>query len=405
MSETRERVAGADVAVARRRGWRIAGVVALAALVAAGGYYYRSHGATPVAAPTPALAQVTVSLPLRRDVDTRLGFLGRFAAVDRVALRAQVGGTLTGIYFKDGAVVHRGDLLFTIDPRPYEIALAKAHAALASATARLDLANRELSRAEALKRSDYGTAENVDQRRYDARAAEAAIADSNARIDDARFDIAHCRITAPFTGRIGAHLVSIGSLIAGSRAATSPTTLLATIVSLDPIHLDFDMSEADYLAFARYRATGHGALGQPVAITLADHQFYRPGGVLDFVDNAIDPASGTMRARAVVPNPDLLLTPGEFARLRLQVAPPAPTLLVPDAAVLPDQDQHIVLTVAANGTVVPKPVVLGDLRGGLRVIRSGLLPTDRVVIGGLVYAAPGSKVATHPGTIAYQSVH
>lgn len=404
VSETQDRMGGEDVLERPvRRRWRLGGLVVLIGLALAAGAFYRHRDERPAAPAAPVLAQVTVSKPLLRNVDTRLGFLGQFAAVDRVELRAQVGGTLTSIDFRDGAIVHKGDLLFTIDPRPYQIKLAEAVSALNAATARLTLADRELSRAEALKRSDYGTAENVDQRRYDAQAAQAAIEDAQAQIDDANYDIAHCRITAPFTGRIGAHLVSVGSLIAGSRAATSPTTLLATLVSLDPIYLNFNMSEADYLTFSRYRQQSHQMLGQKVAIALADHVAYPAGGALDFVDNALDPTSGTIRARASVPNPDLLLTPGEFARLRLQVAAAVPTLLVPDAAVLPDQSQHIVLTVAANGTVVPKIVTLGDRRGGLRVIRGGLSPEDRVVIDGLIYAAPGSKVTTRPGTIAYQT--
>ena len=166
---------------------------------------------------------------------------------EQVELRAQVGGTLTGMGFKDGDIVHRGDLLFTIDARPYEIRLAQANAQLESATARLVLADRELARDQALKRDDFGTAQNVDQRTADLRGAQASV-------DDAKFDIEHCSIMAPFAGRIGRHLVSVGNLIAGSSAATSPTTLLATLVSLDPIHLDFDMSESNYLAFSREHA-------------------------------------------------------------------------------------------------------------------------------------------------------
>src|SRR5258708_35084958 len=171
------------------------------------------------------------------ELDTRLGFLGQFSAVDQVELRAQVGGTLTGIYFKDGDIVHKGDLLFTIDPRPYEIRLAQANAQLETATARLELADRELVRPQALQRSLAGTAQNVDQRTADQRGAQAAADDAEAQIPDAQFDFEHWRVTAPFTGRIGTHLVSVGNLIAGSRAATSPTTLLATLVSIDPLYL------------------------------------------------------------------------------------------------------------------------------------------------------------------------
>jgi multidrug efflux system membrane fusion protein len=344
---------------------------------------------------------VVVSRPLLREVDSRLGFLGQFSAVEHVELRAQVGGTLTEIHFRDGVVVQKGDLLFTIDPRPYEIRLAQANAQLETSTARLDLADRELFRAQALQRSLAGTAQNVDQRTADQRAAQAAVDDAKAQIRDAQFDLEHCRITAPFTGRIGSHLVSIGNLIAGSRAATSPTTLLATLVSLDPIYLDFDMSESDFLTYSREHAGLKDGVPDKVELALTDEQQFTRQGTLDFVDNALNRSSGTIHARATVPNPDRLLTPGEFARVRLIVGSPVATLLVPDTAVLPDQSQHIVMTVAPDSTVVPKQVETGDLRGSLRVIRSGLSPNDHVIIDGILHAAPGMKVAPQEGAIRY----
>ena len=224
-------------------------------------YSYRESDAATQANPK-APPQVVVSKPLVRELDSRLGFLGQFSAVDQVELRAQVGGTLRGIHFKDGDIVHQGDLLFTIDPRPYEIRLAQATAQLETASARLELAKRELWRARELKRSDFGTMQNVDQRTADLQAAQASIDDAKAQIRDAQFDLEHCRITAPFTGRVGTHLVSVGNLIAGSRYATSPTTLLATLVSLDPIYFDFDMSEADFLTFSRDRARLKGKSGR-----------------------------------------------------------------------------------------------------------------------------------------------
>ena len=348
-----------------------------------------------------ALPQVVVSKPLAQDIDTRLGFLGQFAAVSQVELRAQVGGTLTGIFFRDGDIVRKGDLLFTIDPRPYEITLAEANAQLEVAAARLELADRQLDRAKDLEQSNAGSVENVDQRTSDQRAAQASVEDAKARIQDAQFDLDHCRITAPFTGRMGTHLVSVGNLIAGSRTATSPTTLLATLVSLDPIYLDFDMSESDFLTYSKYGKHLKGAHVQKVEVALGHDKQYARSGVLDFLDNVLDRSSGTIRARATVPNADLVLTPGQFARVRVVVAPPSPTLLVPDRAVLPDQSQHMVMTVSTDGTVAPKQVEVGDTRGGLRVIRSGLSPSDRVIVDGLLHAAPGSKVATRDGTIRY----
>jgi multidrug efflux system membrane fusion protein len=379
-------------------------LVAMAAI--SGGwwlYLHRDSKAASANARPSAPPQVTVSKPLVQNLDTRLGFLGQFSAVDQVELRAQVGGTLTGIYFKDGDIVHKGDLLFTVDPVPYEIRLAQAKAQLETATAKRVLADQELRRAQELERNDAGTVENVEQRTSDLNAAQAAIDDAQAQIRDARFDLDHCRIAAPFTGRIGRHLVSIGNLIAGSRAATSPTTLLATIVSLDPIYLDFDMSEADFQTFSHYRSNARSPLANKVELTSGNGNdtLLTRQGTLDFVDNVLDRSSGTIHARATVANPDLHLTPGEFARVRLAVAQPVPTLLVPDASVLPDQSQHIVLTVSTNGTVVPKPVEVGDMRGGLRVIRSGLTRDDRVIVDGLPYAAPGAKVATRDGALHY----
>jgi RND family efflux transporter MFP subunit len=378
----------------------IAVVIAIAVL-GVGLVYYQSGVGSARRGPAQAPPEVVVSRPLKKELDTQLGFLGQFSAVDQVELRAQVGGTLTEIHFKDGDIIHKGDLLFVIDPVPYEIRLAEATAQLESATARLELANRELARAQMLKRNGVVSVENLDQRTSDQQAAQAAFDAAEAEIRDARFDLDHCRITAPFTGRIGTHLVSVGNLIAGSRAASSPTTLLASIVSLDPIYLDFDMSESDYLVFSRERAKQKGVLADKVDIALSDEIEFRHRGTLDFVDNVLDRSSGTIHARATVPNADLFLTSGSFARVQLALGAPVTALLVPDAAVLPDQNRHLVLTVAPDGTVVPKSVETGDVRGGLRVIHSGVSADDRVIIQGIPYAAPGSKVSSKDGDIRY----
>jgi RND family efflux transporter MFP subunit len=348
---------------------------------------------------TASMPHVVVSQPLIENLDTRLSFLGQFSPVSQVEIRAQVGGTLTGISFKDGDIVHQGDLLFTIDPQPYEIVLAEATARLGVATAHLELAERQLARAKDLRQSDAGTVENVDQRTGDQRAAQASVEEAKARIRDAQFDLDRCRIYSPFTGRIGKHLVSIGNLIGGSRTANGPTTLLATLVSLDPIYFDFDMSEADFLLFSKYRAGMKSSHIRHVALALDGDKGYLHEGTFDFLDNVLDRSSGTIRARATVPNSNFALVPGEFARVQLVVAPPAPTLLVPDAVVQPDQSQHAVLTVSSDGSVMTKRVEVGDLQNGLRVIRSGLAANDRVIIGGLLYAGRGAKVTTQYGTI------
>jgi multidrug efflux system membrane fusion protein len=388
----------------RRRRW---GAAAIGAAIALGLYLayigFAPHQANRAAAlPAPAPG-VTVSQPLQRAVDIRVGFLGQFSAIDRVELRAQVGGTLTEIHFKDGQIVHKGDLLFVIDPRPYQIKLAQAQAALQTATAHVALANNQLTRAQSLRRNEFATQETVDQRTSDQDASQAAVEDAKARVRDAELDLEYCRVRAPFTGRIGARQVSLGSLVAGSRAATSPTTLLAALVSLDPLYLDFDMSESDFLTFSRERARVGGPLAHKVVIGLSDETNFTREGTLDFIDNALDRSSGTIHARATVPNPDLFLAPGQFARLRVAIAPPTPVYLLPDAAVVLDQSQRLVMTVSSDATVKAKIVTTGDLRGGLRVIQSGLEPSDRVVIDGLVRAIPGTKVTPQDGTIRYDA--
>ncbi len=387
-----------------RPGIRIAALAGVALLVAVGvGVGRMDFGGAAHAPAAPPPAVVTVSQPLRQDVAGRTGFLGQFSAVDTVELRAQVGGTLTEIHFSDGQIVHKGDLLFVIDPRPYEIRLAQAVAQVRSAQARLTLTNSELWRAQQLKHTDFGTGQNVDQRQADQLAAQAALETAAAAVRDAQLDLDFCHVTAPFTGRISEHRVAIGSLVSGSRAGTSATTLLTTLVSLDPIHLDFDMSEADFLAYQADSQRAPVGTTPEVAIKLGDETSFDRHGRLDFIDNALDRSSGTIHARATVPNADLRLIPGEFARLRLASGAPRPALLVPAAAIVPDQSQHMLMTVAADGSVVPKIVELGGLRGGLQIVTGGLLPTDRVIIDGLMHAMPGAKVAPRPGKIVFDA--
>ncbi|WP_427185385.1 efflux RND transporter periplasmic adaptor subunit [Bordetella bronchialis] len=382
----------------RRRLMTLVAIGAVAAVAVSGASYLWPETKAVAAAPK-ALPEVAVATPLVEQVDTRIGALGQFSAVDQVELRPQVGGTLTGIYFRDGDVVRKGALLFTIDPKPYEIRLARAKAQLDTARARLALADSELRRAVALEQGNAGTVQNSEQRRADRQVAQAAVAAANAEVDDAQFDLDRCRITAPFTGRIGNHRVSVGNLVAGSRAASSPTTLLATLVSLDPIYLNFDLSEADYQTLSRYRVQHPERASDAVQLAPGGDKEYSTQGKFDFIDNVLDRASGTIRARATVPNTGLRLTPGEFARLQVVVDRPTTALLVPDAAVLPDQSRHVVMVVDQDGTVTPRTVQTGDLRKGLRVIKSGLSEHDRVIVGGLPYAVPGAKVATRAAAI------
>lgn len=385
----------------RRRAW--AAGTALVLLLSGGAallepvWLHRPSAASVMLPPPPA---VTVSAPLRRQLVRWTSFTGQFSAVDYVELRAQVSGYLTEIHFTDGQIVHKGDLLMVIDPRPYQIALQQADAQRLTASAGLDLANQQIVRTASLHRDAFASGELLDQRVQQQRAAKATLEQAEAAVRAAQLNLEFTRITAPLSGRISTHRASIGNLISGGQSAGS-TTLLTTIVSLDPIHLDFDMSEADYLAYQRFlQQHGNNPVDRTVQASLSDEQDWTRRGTLDFVDNQLDRSSGTIHARASLPNLDLFIAPGQFARLRLPTSAPTPTLLVPDAAVATDQSRKLVMTVSADGTVVPKPVETGPLDDGLRVISTGLKPTDRVIINGLMRARPGSKVTPQNGTIS-----
>jgi multidrug efflux system membrane fusion protein len=369
--------------------------------VVVAGYNYINNRPTAAAAAPPPPPDVTVSTPLRYKMASWTNFTGQFSAVERVELRAQVSGYLTEIHFTDGQLVKKGDLLFVIDPRPYEIALQQARAGLQTAEAGLEFANQELTRTRALKLSNYASAETLDQRVQQQRGAVAAIEQAKASVHSAELNLEFTRITAPQSGRISTHRVSLGNLIGGSQTGGS-TTLLTTIVSLDPIYLDFDMSEADYLAYQRFLQTPHAGheIDKTIEASLSDEETWKHKGVLDFVDNELDRSSGTIHARASLPNEDLLIAPGQFARLHLPMSANSEVLLVPDASVSADQSRKILMTVGPDGTVVPKPVEVGVLDGDLRVIKSGIGPGDRVIINGLMRSRPGSKVTPKPGTIA-----
>jgi multidrug efflux system membrane fusion protein len=387
---------------ARRRRW-LAWGVALLGLAGAASFAGWHYGATPLASaqqaapPPPA---VTVSNPLQRELAGWTRFTGQFSAVDQVELRAQVSGYLTEIHFTDGQIVHQGDLLYVIDPRPFEIQLQQANAQYQTAVATLDLADRQLKRTTELQHSDFAPRDLLDQRTQAQRSGQAAVEQAKAAIRSAQLNLEFSRVTAPFTGRIGAHLISVGGLVSGGSGASS-STLLATMVSLDPIRLDFDMSEGDYLAWNRYQQAlqAGGTVDRSVEASLSDEQGWTRRGQLDFIDNQMDRSSGTMHARATLPNPELFIAPGQFARLRLPTTAARPVLLVPDVALVTDQSNKLVMTVADDGTVVPKPVQIGPLSDGFRVVTAGLSPSDRVVINGLMRARPGTKVTPQQGSL------
>lgn len=352
------------------------------------------------AAPT-APPPVTVSPPLQKEVTEWDEYTGQFAAVDYVEIRARVPGYLTEIHFTDGQIVNKGDLLFVIDPRPYEIELQQAQAQLATAEASLDLANRQLARAASLREKDFVAQSTYDERLQTMKSATASVETAKAAIRQAQLDLEFSHVTAPVTGRISQHLVSIGNLVSGG--STGTPTLLTTIVSLDPIYLVFDMSEAQLLSYERAVASGklksNRDTGVPVYARLTDETQWTREGTMNFVDNQVDRSAGTIRARGIFPNPNFFLTAGQFGRVRIPGSEPYKAILVPDVAIVTDQSQKLLMTVAEDGTVVPKPVRVGPTIDGLRVIRSGLDPKDRVVIDGLVRARPGSKVTPQPGEI------
>ncbi len=386
----------------RPRG-RTGPVLAVAALLLAGGggvWALRQQQATPAqlpAAPPPPV--VTVSPPLARSVARTIDFTGQFSAVDQVELRAQVSGYLSEIHFTDGQMVRKGDLLFVVDPRPYDIALQQAGAQFQAAAAALDLANKQVARSTELVRESFASREVLDQRVQAQLAATATVEQAKAAIHAAQLNLDFTRITAPFAGRVSMRQVSIGSLVTGGPGSGSGTAL-TTLVSLDPLHLDFDMSEADYLAYARFATTGAPGLDRTVQAALGDETGWPRQGTLDFLDNAVERSSGTMHARATLANPGLLIAPGQFARLRLPVSAPRPVLLVPDAALVTDQSRKLLMVVGADGAVAPRPVEIGALGDdGLRVVTSGLSATDQVVIRGLMRMRPGMKVTAQAGTI------
>ncbi|WP_020175567.1 efflux RND transporter periplasmic adaptor subunit [Methyloferula stellata] len=392
--------APASTAAPRRRRFGLAAfglILAGAAIV--GGYNWMNNQSTTAVAATPPAPEVTVSAPLQRQLATWTDFTGQFSAVDRVEIRAQVSGYLTEIHFTDGQIVKKGDLLFVIDQRPYQIVAQQARAQLATAQASLELANKQLTRTTELRRSDFASVELYDQRVQQLASAAAAVDQAKAAVNSAELNLEFTRITAPLSGKISTHRVSLGNLVTGGQGGA--TTLLTTIVSLDPIYLDFDMSENDYLAYQRFLHSPHGGgdIDRTVQVSLSDEGTWKHRGVLEFMDNEMDRSSGTIHARATLANPDFFIAPGQFARLRLPTAASADVLLVPDSAVNTDQSRKLLMTIGADGTVTPKAVEIGTLDGNLRVIKSGVTRDDKVIINGLMHARPGMKVTPKAGTI------
>lgn len=347
----------------------------------------------PSEAQAPPAPSVTVAVPLVQAVQDWDEFTGRFEATQSVEVRARVGGYVSGVHFRDGDYVRRGQLLFSLDPRPAQAALASARAQLSQAQAQLALAQSELTRSETLLESQAVSQAEVDTRRGALQTAQAAIAAANANVRARQLDLEFTRVTAPISGRVSDRRVDAGNLVAGGSSAAD---VLTTVVSSAPIHFVFDGSEAVLLKYQRQARRG----AAPIQVRLQDESDFTRSGTLDFTDNAVDTASGVIRLRAVIPNADGFLKPGMFGQARLAGSGSYEAMLVPDAAVATDQARRIVYVVAADGSVAPRPVQLGPLVDGLRVIRSGLQRTDRVIINGVQrIQQPGMKVTATNGQI------
>jgi membrane fusion protein, multidrug efflux system len=345
---------------------------------------------------------VTVAPPLAKRITAWDEYSGRFQAVERVEVRPRVAGFVEQVHFKDGSLIKAGDLLFTLDKRPFAIAVDSAKADVARQEAQVQLTETDVERAEPLAKSKVLSEQVFDQRKASLASAQAQLLSAKAALKSAELNLEWAEVRAPISGRISDKKVDAGNLVAGGQASA---TLMATIVSLDPIHFIFDVAEADYLRYARLNIAGERPSSRetanPVKIKLADETEWTHDGTMDFVDNALNDRSGTLRGRAVVANKNGLLTPGVFGRLAL-FGGDIDAFLVPDSAIVSDQAKKIVFTVNADNVVVAAPVTLGPIAEGLRVIKGGLKADDRVVIEGLANPAvrPGATVTPSTGAIA-----
>ena len=343
---------------------------------------------------------VTVAAPIAKKVTLWDEYTGRFEAREQVEIRARVSGFIDEIHFKDGQSVKKGDLLFTIDRRPFTLTVDGARADVERAKAQVVLAENEVERAEGLTQNRTITARDVDTRKANLSAARATQQAAESVLKNAELNLEWTLVRAPISGRISDRRVDAGNLIAGGSGAT----LLTNIISIDPISFVFEASEADYLRFSRLMQNGSRPSGRdtpnPVRVRLADETEWKHLGKMDFVDNQLNARSGTIRGRAIFDNKDQFLTPGTFGRMQLYGGE-ADALLVPDAVIVSDQTSKLILTVGADNKVIPKPVKLGPIVDGLRVIRSGLEASDKVIINGIAnpMVRPGGLVTPQAGEI------
>ena len=364
------------------------------ALARVGGGAWKYAGQPSAEAAASPIVTVGVSAPLMRQVVQWDDYVGRFAPSQTVDVRPRVSGQVTAIHFRDGDIVGKGQLLFTIDQRPFLAALAEARANVASARSTLTLAQSDYARVQRLNGDEAVSAAEIDALRARLQAAQAGLAAADARARQRALDVEFTQVRAPIAGRVSDRKVDIGNLVSGAEGTGA--SLLTTINALNPIYFSFDASEALFLKSQRDRAqNGKGE----IEIRLQDEADYRWKGRLDFTDNGLDPRSGTIRGRAVLSNPDLFLTPGMFGNMRLSNGGKVNALLVPDEAIQSDQARKTVMVVGKDDNVAVKAVELGPVVDGLRIIRSGLDARDRVIVTNLQAAMPGAKVATRPAAI------
>ena len=349
-------------------------------------------------APQMPAPQVTVAAAIERTVSDWDEFTGHFEAVNSVEVRPRVGGFVQRVAFTEGATVHQGDVLFVIDQRPYEAEVARAEAVLAQARTRSQLAGMEVDRAKKLVSSQAISREELDARTSGQAEGDAAIRAAEAAVKIARLNLEWTVVRAPISGRVGRAEITQGNLV---QAGPAVPTLLTTIVSLDPIYVYFDTDEQAYLKYMGAQTAG--ANGRPVLVGLANETGFPHEGRLNFVDNRVDGTSGTIRARALLSNPNRLFTPGLFARVRLLGSDRHLATLVQDQAIGTDQDRKFVLVLKSDNTVEYRPVTTGRVIDGLRTVETGLKPGERVVINGLLRVRPGMKVAATNAAMVAES--
>jgi RND family efflux transporter MFP subunit len=352
-------------------------------------------GATASPASPQAAPAVTVAKPLQRRIVEWDEYTGRFDAVESVDIRARVSGYLIEVHFRDGQHVDNGALLYSIDPRPFERALEQAKAELAQAQTKAENTMLDVERGRPLVDRKIMSEKVFDDRANALREAQAQVKVADAKVKTAELDLFFTKITSPLSGRISRSSMSTGSWV--SAGAASNAALLTTIVSEDPVHLYFDISENNWIKYRRMieggQKQGAAQQGSMVEIALPDEKGFPHKGRVDFVDNRLDQATGTMRTRALVDNKAGTFSPGMFARVRVQGSPEYEALMLPEEAVGIDQTNRFVFVVNAEGVVGRKPITLGPMVDGLRVIRTGLAADDMVIIKGLQRARPGNKVS------------